>query len=260
MSKKLYSYLLAAAQLQRPVAYRLHQDGCREWLQGGIPAIPRSISIEEAIFCSVSVSGNNVTFDAAKFSKLVFPTPQNMIFLSHAHSEVDVVREIAKELESNFSSIKPVRCFIDSEYWGSVYRAIDNLKTQHALKPGHDDLYLCMQCNEISKNLFMILSMALQKAMRDSLMFIFVPPAGHEETDTDLDTLTTASPWIAQELLTSSLIPEYREMKKVAESVMASAVPSIEFKYEAPWNHLHKGNVVDAIQDLKNAVTNYYER
>lgn len=260
MSNYLYNFILASSRLMTKVAFRLHQEGCRKWLQGANSASSLSSSIKKAILNSVSVTGNRVTFDAENFSKLVFPTPQNMIFISHAHREKKVACEIAKVIESTISATKPVRCFIDSEYWESVYRTIDNLKTQHALKPGHDDLYLCMQCNEISKNLFMILSMALQKAIRDSLMFIFVPPADQDAPVADMDTLTTSSPWIAQELLTSSLIPEWQEMTKIAESVQATEEPSIEFKYAAPWKHLHKGTVNDAISSLKNACINHYER
>lgn len=207
------------------ISYRLHQKGCSEWLRGSNSTTPYSLSLERAIVDCVSVTKDSVTFDTSTFSEMVFPTPRNMIFISHAHSEKDIANQIARYIEEKLTSIKPVRCFIDSDYWGSVYRAMDILKSRHALKSKPDDLYWCMPCTEISKNLFMILSMALQKAIRDSLMFLFVPPADQEETDTDLDTLTTSSPWIAQELLTSSLIPEYHKMEKIAESVMAASAP-----------------------------------
>lgn len=227
----------------RKIRYRVHREGYTSWNSGARPDIGKKRDIVESIEQSISQANGELIFDAEEFSSRVFPTPHNMIFISHLSKEVTAAKWVARILECKLSHIHPVRCFIDSEYWGNAYQALNILQNQYAVKNGRYGLH---KCNDIAKNVYAMLSLALQKAIKESMMFIFVPPAG-QNTTVDMETLSTESPWIAQELLTSSLIPEC--MRKLAcENFSAAA--DVHFTYEAPIAHLSEATVLGLIEQL----------
>lgn len=229
----------------RKIRYRVHSEGYTSWKRGERPAIFQKRDIVKSIELSISQANGELIFDTEKFSSLVFPTPHNMIFISHLSKEVNVAKGVARILEYTLSHIHPVRCFIDSEYWGNAYLALDKLQNKYAVENGH---YVRLKCNDIAKNVFAMLSMALQKAIKESMLFLFVPPTG-QNTTIDMKTLPIESPWIAQELLTSSLIPEYEPLRKLAcENFSAAA--NVHFTYEAPIEHLSEATVLGLIEQL----------
>ena len=232
---------------RRKIRYRIHSEGYTSWKRGERPDISQKRDIVESIEMSISQPNGELIFDTEKFSSQVFPTPHNMIFISHLSKEVSVAKGVAHILEYSLSHIRPVRCFIDSEYWGNAYLALDKLQKKYAVENEYYDLH---KCNDIAKNVYAMLSMALQKAIKESMMFIFVPPAG-QNTTVDMKTLPIESPWIAQELLTSSLIPEC--MRKSACKNFSVAA-DVHFTYEAPIEHLSEETVLGLIEQLINSI------
>lgn len=227
----------------RKIRYRIHSEGYTSWKSGERPDISKKRDIVESIEKSISQANGELIFDTEEFSSRVFPTPHNMIFISHLRNDVYAAKGIASMLEYSLSHMHPVRCFIDSDYWGNAYQALNILQNQYAEKNGYYDLH---KCNDIAKNVYAMLSMALQKAIKESMMFIFVPPAG-QNTTVDMKTLSIESPWIAQELLTSSLIPECMR-KSACENFSAAA--DVHFTYEAPIKHLSEETVLGLIEQL----------
>lgn len=221
-----------------------------------ISSIEPSCNIFEAICAAIKFDERNQIpcFDAAILSEKVFPTPSNMIFISHSHADKVRAEKIKQFIESKLS----VRCFLDSHYWQNVDEAFHLLKEKFARQEDKVNCYWCQPCSVIFKNLYMLLSMALQKAIRDSLMFIFVPPPGKEE-NVDMKRITTESPWIAQELLTASLVPPHRLIKEQFEKVAAQRKTPI-FKHEVTLDELLVGSVSDVIQHIKKISYNCHGR
>ena len=227
----------------RKIRHRVHSEGYTSWKRGVLPTINQKYDIVSSIKQSISTVNGDLIFDTKKFSSLVFPTPHNMIFISHLRNDVNEAKGIASMLEYSLSHMHPVRCFIDSDYWGNAYQALNILQNQYAVKNVYCNLH---KCNDIAKNVYAMLSMSLQKAIKESMMFIFVPPAG-QNTTVDMKTLSIDSPWIAQELLTSSLIPECMR-KSACENFSATA--NGHFTYEAPIAHLSEATVLGLIEQF----------
>lgn len=236
------------AEMQRTtVIYRLLAFGDNNYNANSNSGIEPSVDILTAIQEAITLDERNqiASFDAAIFSEKTFPTPSNMIFISHSHADKERAVKIKQFIEKEL----PVRCFVDSHYWQNVDEAFNLLKEKFARQEDKVNCYWCQPCSVIFKNLYMLLSMALQKAIRDSLMFIFVPPPGKEE-NVDMKRIFVESPWIAQELLTASLVPPHKLIVEELEKVAAQRT-TLKFSHEVTLDELLVGSVSDVIQHIK---------
>lgn len=221
------------------VYYRFNDIGCKKWLRNNAPNRKKAETLEQALrYCIPMEEG--CSLDAEKFSNALFPVPERVVFISHAHENAEEAKALKNYLEDKNSNIQ---CFIDSEVWGNVYDALWILQTRFGRKKG---VLTIEPCNEIARNLFLILSMALTKAIWNCLAFVYLPVEGEDMNDTFIN-----SPWIAQELLASSMFPEFSHyfIKEGHEMVNASS-SYLTFRYRADVSHLKKGSSAELAYKL----------
>lgn len=212
------------------VYYRFNDIGCKKWLRNNAPNRKNAETLEQALRHRIPTE-EGCSLDAEKFSNALFPVPERVVFISHAHENAEEAKALKKYLEDKNSNIQ---CFIDSEVWGNVYDALWILQTRFGRKKG---VLTIEPCNEIARNLFLILSMALTKAIWNCMAFVYLPVEGEDMNDTFIN-----SPWIAQELLASSMFPEFNGyfIKESREMVNASS-SYLTFRYRADVSHLKEG-------------------
>ena len=136
--------------------------------------------------------------DGERLQKLCFPIKENYdIFFSHSHSDVELAKNIAIELEKNYE----VKCFIDSEVW----QFYEDVEEELAKVFPENDL------DGIKIDIYMLLTEALFRVIINTEHFFFL------ETDNSIDYLNnrvTYSPWLFLEL---SLAKQFH--KKTIEKV-----------------------------------------
>lgn len=221
------------------VYYRFNDTGCKKWLRNNSPDRKKAETLEQALrYCIPMEEG--CSLDAEKFSNALFPVPERVVFISHAHENAEEAKALKNYLEDKNSDIQ---CFIDSEVWGNVYDALRSLQTRFGWRESGLEID---PCNEIARNLFLILSMALTKAIWNCLAFVYLPVEGEDMNDTFIN-----SPWIAQELLASSMFPEFNDyfIKESRETVKASS-SYLTFRYRADVSHLKKGSLAELANKL----------
>ena len=78
------------------------------------------------------------------------------------------------------------------------------------------------------------------------MAFVYLPVEGEDMNDTFIN-----SPWIAQELLASSMFPEFSHhfIKESRETVKASS-SYLTFRYRADVSHLKKGSPAELAKKL----------
>lgn len=117
------------------------------------------------------------------------------VFISHAHADDYVVRQLAGYLHDVFG----LRCFIDSVYWGYVEDLQKNLDDWYSkvVRNGHE-CYDYKTSNFMAANVHIMLSMALMKMMDACECLMFV------DSDNSLKyqkgQTKTPSPWIYEEM------------------------------------------------------------
>ena len=221
------------------VYYRFNDTGCKKWLRNNAPDRKKAETLEQALqYCIPTKEG--CSLDAEKFSNALFPVPERVVFISHAHENAEEAKALKNYLEDKNSGIQ---CFIDSEVWGNVYDALWSLQIKFGRR---EAVFKIDPCNEIARNLFLILSMALTKAIWNCMAFVYLPVEGEDMNDTFIN-----SPWIAQELLASSMFPEFNGyfIKESREMVNASS-SYLTFRYRADVSHLKKGSSAELAYKL----------
>ena len=213
-------------------------------------AAPKKIQIDRLIEKTDSIP----RVDTALVRQILFPYAEGSIFISHFYDE----RDYAMKIRDRISAETGLKCFIDSEVWGSVYDLLDALQghvkkwNMRSIRTDNiSQVYSLEECNDVAKNVFSILSLALQDVVLHSPVFIFVSEEKAEQKIKDQ--ILVGSPWVAQEIYTSSL---RNVSKKIFESIQAnmSKKASVEFIHTVSVAHLKEGSVEDIIKDLKSCI------
>ena len=186
--------------------------------------------------------------NAKELEKALFPVPKNVIFISHLHEDVDYARQVRNKIQTSVNG--RFQCFIDSDVWGNVYAVIEYLASRITAKKRTISFE---EYDDISKNMYMILSLALQRVISECFLFVFVPPAEGDGKYPNI--FNTYSPWVCQELFSSSLFPS-REI--LTENMIKSGEfkrPEIQFTYDAPLNHLTRTTLDGFIRSLEQRLS-----
>lgn len=227
---------------------RLNQADLEQSYQS--TGIDESQSVKESIMTCTTVAGEEVRFDADLFARLVFPVPHRMIFISHLARDAQRVKQIVQSIELVCPG---VRCFVDSEYWENVYSAIEMLQSEYARVEGKDGSYWHHKCSEISKHMYLTLAKSLVEAIKHSPLFIFVPPKD-DISLLDANRIRTESPWLALELLTSSLLVEPELEKNAAYNAARMVNESLNISHAADIGHLHQLTLPEVVQLIRQYI------
>lgn len=184
--------------------------------------------------------GNDIHIDASKLEEKFFPTPHRMIFISHRSKNIKAAHEVKTLIET---ACPKFSCFIDSDVWANIHYILTVLHSNYAYN--NDGTYDYESCNNITKHLCLILSMALIKAIKDSIYFLYIPD--EEERNLDIRSVVTDSPWVCQELLTASLLQEPLKLLCENDGLIKNAAINLQFRYTADSEHLHTSSLANFI-------------
>lgn len=201
-------------------------------------------------------SEGNVCVEMDKLQQLLFPIFENRIFISHFSKNINFARCLQDVIYKNTGS----QPFIDSEVWDNIYNIILNTSRDYGFVEEYelDDgrtihVHDMNEYNNIAKNLFVAFAIILQRAIEQSAAFVFICE-NQDIVDGRLsDEIRITSPWVAQEIYASSLIPEDERLDESAMTNMSKEA-SIEFLHKVSVSHLHKVQIPELIDILKQNV------
>lgn len=123
----------------------------------------------------------------------IFPASEEYdFFISHSHADIEIIKKLAEYLKN-----LGFKVFVDSEIWGSVYKLLQKFDNKICLHE-NGETYDYYKRNNTTSNIFLILSIALGKVIRNSNYFMFVKSnSSHKKID---NTECTYSPWLSQEI------------------------------------------------------------
>lgn len=149
------------------------------------------------------------SLNADAISKAFFPANETYdIFISHSHSDIDLVKAFAQWLENTFK----LKCFIDSTVWGT-YCDVQEKLDEYFMYNGDDSV-----ADQISIHIYLMLNAALMQMMDRCEALFFLNTPSSIIPDDLLDT-STYSPWIFSEINMFNLMQKRKRVRKIRESV-----------------------------------------
>lgn len=131
---------------------------------------------------------NGEFIDAQVIQKALFPNIKKKFFISHSHQERGLALRVAQELGIG-------NCFIDSLFWSSADNTLTGIQRRLLDPKKKENTY--SNLNELASHFYSMLSVAIQNAIAEASIFIYIPPSSSfAKSGKDYQ----YSPWIYQEL------------------------------------------------------------
>lgn len=146
--------------------------------------------IQQKNYCEVikKLIDNSPTVSGQELMDEIFPEISADIFISHAHADVNLAKDLA------FYLLKTCKCrvFIDEYAWGNAYDILKYVNEGEKMDNGN---YSYDGCNKNAAAIYMILANAISSMIHKCKLFIFI-----ESENSLIKTRETASPWLFYEL------------------------------------------------------------
>ena len=150
----------------------------------------------------------NDEIDGNKLQNEFFPKIEADIFISHSHADRDLANALAGWLNETFG----LKVFIDSNVWGCSDELLEHINSRYSDK--HIDVnsgyttYDHEKCNQASKHVNMMLSVALQQMIDEAECVILL------NNDRSINVFekqekqfnATYSPWIYLEMVCTQIV------------------------------------------------------
>lgn len=202
--------------------------------------------------------------DGTELQNTWFPNIESHIFLSHSHSDEEIVKCFAGYLYSELG----IKVFIDSTIWEySNSKLLELMEAyahwnQYEIRP-NGNIRVC-SIEEVFKfkdNVNMMLLMALTKIINDTDCFLFFNT--NNSTINKYDNSKTYSPWICYEIGISKCIEKRnREHIKTFSAKHKSSTESINMTFDLDTEHLTKlttEKFIEWVNICKNADIKTYD-
>ena len=145
-------------------------------------------------------NGDQIKIDADQIQQNIFPNYKKYdVFISHSHQDLELVQKFAFYLRN----ILGLKVFIDSEVWGYVDDLLMSVNNQYA-KIG-EKLYDYKKCNLNASVIYLMLSNAIHDVINETECLFFINTPNSINSEENIEE-TTESPWIYDELKTTSII------------------------------------------------------
>ena len=145
-------------------------------------------------------NGDQIKIDADQIQQNIFPNYNKYdVFISHSHQDLELVQKFAFYLRN----ILGLKVFIDSEVWGYVDDLLMSVNNQYA-KIG-EKLYDYKKCNLNASVIYLMLSNAIHDVINETECLFFINTPNSINSEENIEE-TTESPWIYDELKTTSII------------------------------------------------------
>lgn len=195
--------------------------------------------------------------DGTELQNTWFPNIESHIFLSHSHSDEEIVKRFAGYLYSELG----MKVFIDSTIWEYSNNKLLELMYAYAhwnryeIKP-NGNIRVCSM-EEVFKfkdNVNMMLLMALTKMINDTDCFLFFNT--NNSTINEYYNSKTYSPWIYYEIGISKCIEKRkREHIKTFSAKYKSSTESINMTFDLDTKHLinlSTKEIIEWVNKFKN--------
>ena len=142
---------------------------------------------------------------ASEIKKLLLPSKQYDIFISHSHKDL----ELAKGFANYLYLFLGVTCFIDSLYWGNIDRLQNEVNELHLTCDNMTgrSYYDYEKTLQVAKHANMILASALTEMIDNCECVFFLNTDNSVIRGTEaISKNETYSPWIYHEVFTTSII------------------------------------------------------
>lgn len=145
-------------------------------------------------------NGDQIKIDADQIQQNIFPNYKKYdVFISHSHQDLELVQKFAFYLRNTLG----LKVFIDSEVWGYVDDLLMSVNNQYA-KIG-EKLYDYKKCNLNASVIYLMLSNAIHDVINETECLFFINTPNSINSEENIEE-TTESPWIYDELKTTSII------------------------------------------------------
>lgn len=145
-------------------------------------------------------NGDQIKIDADQIQQNIFPNYKKYdVFISHSHQDLELVQKFAYYLRNTLG----LKVFIDSEVWGYVDDLLMSVNNQYA-KIG-EKLYDYKKCNLNASVIYLMLSNAIHDVINETECLFFINTPNSINSEENIEE-TTESPWIYDELKTTSII------------------------------------------------------
>ncbi|WP_179152224.1 toll/interleukin-1 receptor domain-containing protein [Chromohalobacter israelensis] len=173
--------------------------------------------------------------DASKVLRILFPEMQADVFISHSRDDKDKAYKISKDLYDAHG----LRCFIDSEVWGSAYDLLKAIDDKYCKSVG-GEFYDYKKRNLSTAHVYTVLNTALQRVMYNCKYFLFLRTDASTKLSSIGDSDQTYSPWIHMELSFSSMIIKSKIQKSMEGMVVNEDASPLRFFHDLNTDHLSK--------------------
>lgn len=172
-----------------------------------IESIQSQVNIDFSERANIEDDDGNI--DAEQIVKAWFPVQEYDVFLSHSHADVETAIQFAVWLKKYLG----LKVFVDSTVWGCADELLAQLDKKYCYKQ-NTGTYDYDKRNKTTAHVHLMLAMALQEMINKSECFLFVD-SGNSIDLSWRQAQETKSPWIFEELKTTSIIEKIRPSRIV---------------------------------------------
>lgn len=198
---------------------------------------------ENINFSIEKIKKNIKEIDGTELQNSWFPNIESHIFLSHSHSDEEIVKRFAGYLYSELG----IKVFIDSTIWRDSNEELIKLMNKYAKWEQYKiipngDIRVCYveEVFKFKDNINMMLLMALTKMINNTDCFLFFNT--NNSTINEYHNSKTYSPWIYYEIGISKCIEKIKR-KNIIETFSSkhkSSTESINMTFDLDTEHLTK--------------------
>lgn len=175
------------------------------------------------------LSGEDNLLDAQAIAAHLFATEPVDVFLSHAHADHDAVVALAVTLER-----LGLRVFVDACVWGDVYALLLKVDQARAGIPGEPGVFNYTRATRNAANMYMILSVALQRMIDQSELLLFLDSSAVRVQDYVEGEAYIGSPWIFAELMFAQMVARRPRLSGIGTENLSEALARNEAGATAP--------------------------
>lgn len=141
------------------------------------------------------IESNETLLDGNKIMEEWFPLVESDIFISHSHSDIEVIYELVGFLNIEYG----IKAFIDSAVWGYADELLKMIDDKHC-KNNNSNTYNYERRNVTTSNVYLMLLNSLHNMIDNIECVIFIETPNSVKKITELFEDSTYSPWIFSEL------------------------------------------------------------
>ena len=214
---------------------------------------------------------NKDEINGSRIQRDCFPEIEADIFISHSHNDVNLANALAGWIHETFG----LKVFIDSNVWIDSNKLLDDLNTNYSDKREELDgsfVYDYKSCNDVSKHVNIMLSIALQKMIDKTECVILLNTNNSikvfDEKNKKID--ITYSPWIYSEIICTQIARKkplllYRDYKsaELIGTILCEQYINMKIFYDISLNHLieiKKENLIEWKNEYEENEELYIEK